>query len=179
MSDFAQSPPPAPTYLLTIGLTAPITSTFALPLSAYYLFLQARVIHYRFKTNTILSTTSKSSSSPPAQPDEPQADRPDALEAAYRSQANFAENVPLALLLAGLVEINGGSKKVLIGALGALTVARVAHAEFGLMDFRKDERGRRSVGIGRPVGFYGTVAVIAGMAGYGAWLGRGVWGLGR
>lgn len=81
--------------------------------------------------------------------------------------------MPLALLLAGFVELNGGSRKVLMTALGVLTVARVMHVEMGLLV----EGGEKPhTGIGRPVGFFGTVGVVVGLAGYGAWLGRGVWG---
>lgn len=83
---------------------------------------------------------------------------------------NFAENVPLALALAGIVELNGGSRKVLTAALSVLFVARVLHAELGIMT-----KGHQ--GIGRPAGHFGTQGVIAGLAGYAAYLVKGYWGL--
>ena len=49
------------------------------------------------------------------------------LATAIRRHANFLENVPLALILMGIVEINGGNT-VLLHVLGALLVlARIAH----------------------------------------------------
>jgi uncharacterized membrane protein YecN with MAPEG domain len=97
----------------------------------------------------------------------------DPLLVATRCQANFIENVPLALLLAGLVEANGGSRKALTVALSMLCVARVLHVEKGLL---VEDSKHPHTGIGRPVGFFGTVGVVVGLAGYGAWLGKAVWG---
>jgi uncharacterized membrane protein YecN with MAPEG domain len=142
------------------GPVLPVTSTFALPLSVYYIFLQIRVTMQRIKTQTSLAPQSS------ARPTSP--DSSDPLLAAFRTQANFAENVPIALLLAGLVEANGGNKGVLTAFLGVLTVGRVMHGELGLMT--KD-----SGGIGRPIGFFSTIGVILGLALYGAWLSRTYW----
>lgn len=96
-------------------------------------------------------------------------DTDDQLFAASRAQVNFSENVPLALALAGIVELNGGSRKVLTGALGALFVFRVLHAEFGLLT-------KESKGMGRPAGHFGTQGVVAVLGGYAAWLVKGYWG---
>lgn len=96
-------------------------------------------------------------------------DPDDYLFAATRSQMNFAENVPLALALAGIVELNGGSRRVLTSALSALFVFRVLHAEAGLMT-------KNSSGMGRPAGHFGTQAVVSVLAGYAAWLVKGYWG---
>ncbi len=94
----------------------------------------------------------------------------DVLMAANRAQTNFSENVPLALALAAVVELNGGSRKALTAALSALLVLRVAHAEFGLM-------AKNYMGPGRPLGYFGTQGVIAGLAGYAAYLVKGYWDL--
>ncbi|CZT17381.1 uncharacterized protein RCC_03215 [Ramularia collo-cygni] len=149
----------------------PITSTFALPLTLYYTLLQVRVISARISSKQSLA---QSSPQPAIKGDDNGSESPsDPLLTATRCQSNFSENVPLALLLAGFVEANGGNRKALITALGMLTVARVMHVEMGLMV----EGGKHPhTGIGRPVGFFGTVGVVVGLAGYGAWLGRGVWG---
>ncbi|KAK5166108.1 uncharacterized protein LTR77_008369 [Saxophila tyrrhenica] len=134
----------------------PITSTFALPLSIYHIFLQVRVSFKRIASRTSLEASSK-----------PQSEKnDDPLLAAFRAQSNFTENVPLALILAGAVELNGGSKTVLTAALSALVVFRIAHAEYGLM-------AKGYGGKGRPIGFFGTAGVIVGLAAYGAWLARG------
>lgn len=135
-------------------LGLPITGAFALPLSIYYIFLQIRVTMARIKTQTSLAQSSKSSAGQ---------DGNDPLLAACRAQANFAENVPLALILAGLVEINGGDGTILCAALVSLTMGRVMHGEFGLMS-------KGAGGIGRPIGFFSTIIVIVGLACYGAWL---------
>jgi len=138
----------------------PITSTFALPLCIYYIILQVRVTMQRIKTQTSLAPQSSASPMSPG--------TSDPLLAAFRTQANFAENVPIALLLAGLVEANNGNKGVLTAVLSVLTVGRVMHGELGLMT--KD-----SGGIGRPIGFFSTIGVILGLALYGTWLSRSYW----
>ncbi|KAK4500877.1 hypothetical protein PRZ48_009069 [Zasmidium cellare] len=141
----------------TLGLPLPITATFALPLSLYYLLLQTRVVRHRLATRTIIAHQITSSPSDP-------------LLAAVRAQTNFAENVPLALILAGVVESNGGSKRVLAYALGALVALRVAHADFGIMR-------EGYLGWGRPMGYFGTQVVVAWLAGWAGWLSLGYWGL--
>lgn len=79
----------------------------------------------------------------------------DPLNVAARCHANFAENVPLALLLAAIVELNGGNRRILNGSLAALLVLRVAHVELGL-------RGPKSTSFGRALGFAGTMGFIGG-----------------
>lgn len=87
-----------------------------------------------------------------------------------RCHGNFLENVPIALVLAAVAELNGANKKILNYTLGTLLVLRVLHAELGL-------RGKEdSVGIGRPIGHFGTQGVIAALAGYSAYLVKGYWG---
>lgn len=88
---------------------------------------------------------------------------------ATRCHQNFVENVPYALLLAGVVELNGGDRKTLNGALAALLLVRILHVEFGL-------RGPKNMAVGRPIGYFGTQGFIAGMAGYAAYLVKGYWG---
>lgn len=94
------------------------------------------------------------------------------LEVATRSHANFAENVPLAFVLLAIAELNGGNRKVLTVMMSALLVFRVAHVEAGLTV--KGKWG--DCGIGRPIGFVGTQAVLLGMSGYTASLVKGYWG---
>jgi uncharacterized membrane protein YecN with MAPEG domain len=89
-----------------------------------------------------------------------------------RCQANFIENVPFAFILATICELNGGKRKSLNYLLGALFVLRVAHADGGMMLNGKFGGG----GVGRPIGFFGTIGTLAGLAGYAAWLVRGFWG---
>lgn len=140
-----------------------MTTTFALPLSLYYVFLQGRVVQQRIKANQAISQSSS-----------PTAGEDDGLLVACRAQGNFNENVPLALLLAGFVEANGGSRKVLTWALAALTLARVIHVEAGLLMHGKKHA---HTGPGRPIGFFTTLGVELGLAGYGAYLVKEYWGL--
>ncbi|RVU19820.1 MAPEG family protein [Methylobacterium oryzihabitans] len=51
----------------------------------------------------------------------------DVLLVRMRSQANFAEYVPLALLLVGLLEAHGAARGLIQGLLALLLVARVLH----------------------------------------------------
>ena len=53
-------------------------------------------------------------------------------------------------------------------ALGTLFALRVGHCEFGL--FAQD-----AMGPGRIIGYYGTQAVLASLAGYTAYLIKGYW----
>lgn len=158
----------SPTYLFAVGLQLPVTSTFALPLSAYYLYLQGRVIQQRVRSKNLIGQSTPQSSAKSA---DPLSDEPDLLAASCRAQANFAENVPLVLIMAGLAELNGGNKTAITTALAMLLVARVAHAEFGLMDYKKNFAGN-----GRPVGFLTTAGLMLGLSGYAAWLVKGFWG---
>ncbi|EXJ64345.1 hypothetical protein A1O7_00681 [Cladophialophora yegresii CBS 114405] len=86
-----------------------------------------------------------------------------------RCHGNFVENVPLSLLVASIVEMNGGDRKVLTGSLAALLFFRIVHVEFGL-------KAERSMGSGRPVGHFGTLTWVLGMSTYAAWLVRSYWG---
>lgn len=132
----------------------PVTATFALPLSLYYVFLQIRVTMKRISTKTSLATTSQA-------PEDP-------LLAAFRTQANFSENVPLALILAGMVELNGGNRTILASVLAVFVVGRIMHGEMGLMV-------KGAGGIGRPIGFFSTLLTHIGLAMYGAWLVQSSW----
>lgn len=87
----------------------------------------------------------------------------------YLPQANFLENVPLAFVFAAVAELNGADRKVLNYAMAALLALRIAHVEIGM-------KGQNTIGIGRPVGYYGTQVILAGLAGWGTWLVKGYWG---
>jgi uncharacterized membrane protein YecN with MAPEG domain len=141
-----------------VGLSVPITTTFALPLTLYYFILQVRIVRQRFATKVVIGEGGQ-----------PGAVTVSPLTIAIRSHANFLENVPFALILAGLVELNGGSETVLKAALGALVLARLAHVELGML-------APGGAGFGRPVGFLTTNVVVATLAGYGAYLVKGYWG---
>ena len=78
--------------------------------------------------------------------------------------------MPIALLLASIVELNGGNRKVLNGSLGTLLLLRILHVEFGML-------GPNALSMGRRIGYYGTLGFIGGMAGYATYLVKGYWGI--
>ncbi|EUC39314.1 hypothetical protein COCVIDRAFT_85919 [Bipolaris victoriae FI3] len=138
-------------------LLAPVTATWAAPFAAYYLFLQQRIVAKRFGTKTVLGDKSGA----------PQG-APDPLFVDTRAQANFVENVPFILSIALLAELNGANRTYLSYALGALFALRVGHVELGL-------RAPSGKGPGRPLGFVGTQVILAGLAGYAAYLVKDYW----
>jgi len=148
---------------IPIKLTFPasaITGTWTLPFAAYFLLLTNRIVYHRLTTKTYLgdrlSPPSPSSSLDP-------------LYLATRAQSNFLETVPLAFIFALVAELNGANRKVLNWVLAALLVFRVGHVEVGL-------RGRGALGWGRPVGYYGSQAVVVGLGAWAGGLVRGYWG---
>ena len=128
--------------------------------------LSVRVVGCRLRDECYVGDDS-SSSSPSFGKDTV---KPNDLKVASRAHANFSENVPLALILAAFAELNGANRKALTGLLSALLAFRVLHAEFGMFT-------KGAMGNGRPIGFFGTLGVIGGLAGYSAWLVKGYWGL--
>jgi len=145
---------------ITVPKMLPITGTFALPFTAYFIFLSGRVVKQRLNDEHFIGNDSSKT---------PEQKKYNPLVIATRCHENFAENVPLAFLLAAVAELNGANRKVLTGALGALLTLRVLHAEFGL-------RGPDAMSAGRPIGYFGTLGVLGGLAGYAAFLVKGYWG---
>ncbi|KAF2827434.1 hypothetical protein CC86DRAFT_290924 [Ophiobolus disseminans] len=142
---------------IPMPLLAPATATWALPFAAYHMYLQNRVTMQRLSTETYMGDKA----------DETKGSK-DLLYVATRAHSNFTENVPLVLVVALLAELNGANRTFINSALGALFALRVSHTEFGL--FAQD-----AIGAGRPVGFFGTQAVLASLAGYAAYLIKGYW----
>jgi hypothetical protein len=56
--------------------------------------------------------------------------------------------------------------------MGILLALRIAHADGGL----RLEGKFADSGVGRPLGYFGSMGVLGGLAGYGAWLVKGYWG---
>lgn len=131
----------------------PITGTWALPFATYYSILAMRVSFTRVSSDTYIGDKSATSAA-----------GLDPLLVASRSHGNFVENVPLALLMGAIVEMNGGNRKVLSGSFAALLAFRILHVELGI-------RGKDARGPGRALGHLGTVGFVLGMAGYAAYLG--------
>jgi uncharacterized membrane protein YecN with MAPEG domain len=92
-------------------ISLPITSLAAVANGVILLLLTARVIGLRRRDGVVLGDNN---------------DR--VLTKAIRGQANAAEQMPLALLLLALVEIQGGPVAALVTLALTLTVGRALHA---------------------------------------------------
>lgn len=119
----------------------PITSLFAALLTLLYMVLAFRIIRLRWRDKVGIGTGESLD-----------------LKAAVRVHGNFAEYVPLALILLGLMELNGASPLWLYGLGGLLFVARINHA-IGLT---------KTIGVSpyRSIGVLGTFAMLLLAAGY-------------
>ncbi|KAH7138283.1 membrane-associated, eicosanoid/glutathione metabolism protein [Dendryphion nanum] len=136
---------------------APATAFWAAPFTIFYLVLQNRIVYHRLNTKTYLGDNSQSKSGFSSDP----------LYLASRCQANFAENVPLALTIALLAEVNGGNRNIINYGLGTLFAVRIGHA-LGL-------GAPGAMGIGRIVGYYGTQVVMTFFTGYLGYLVKDYW----
>lgn len=118
-----------------------VTSLFAALLTILYIVLSFRIIRLRWVERVGIGTGT-------SQP----------LEVAVRIHGNFAEYVPLGLILIGLMEMSGAPMWVLYSMGGLLFVARIFHA-IGLT---------KSVGVSiyRTIGVLGTFAMLILSAGY-------------
>ncbi|RYP63481.1 hypothetical protein DL771_009274 [Monosporascus sp. 5C6A] len=141
----------------------PVTGSFTLPFALLSSLLSLRVVRYRLADDHFLGDNSAKDGG------SAQSQKTNKLFRASRCHVNFLENVPMAFILAAVVELNGGNRKALTGALGSLFVLRVLHSEFGLLK----EGGK---GQGRVVGYLGTLGIQLGLAGYAAYLVKGYWG---
>lgn len=138
-----------------------VIGTWVTPFVAYLFVLNARIVAVRLRHETYLGEKTNNSFSK---------DKGyDPLLVATSCHRNFLENVPLGLVLATIAELNGANKKVLNISLAALFLLRIIHVEFGL-------RGKGALAAGRPLGYYGTMSFLGGMAGYATYLVKGYWG---
>jgi uncharacterized membrane protein YecN with MAPEG domain len=129
--------------------------------------LNVRVSLSRVATDTMIGTDVSKKSQADSKPQSPQAGD-QGLSVNSRCHGNFVENVPFALLVASIAELNGANSQVMVASLATLLFLRIVHVEFGL-------RAERSMGWGRPVGYFGTLLWHLGMSGYAAWLATGFW----
>lgn len=127
-------------------MLVPVTALYAAALAGIAIVLTQLVGQARFKSKVSLNDGGNSQ-----------------LGLAIRRHANFAEHVPLALVLLALIERNGAAPWVL-HALGApLVASRLIHP-FGLDELVMLEPARF-------VGAMGTVLVTLAAAGIAAWQG--------
>ncbi|KAE8452022.1 hypothetical protein EG329_002187 [Mollisiaceae sp. DMI_Dod_QoI] len=146
----------------------PIAGTWAAPFTLYNIILSSRIVSQRIKNDHYIGDKLPSSSS--ASSDKKTG--PDDLQIASRCHTNFLENVPLAFILLIIAEANGGNRKILNYMMGTLFALRVAHAELGL----KLQGKFGNNGIGRPLGYFGSLGVLGALGGYCTSLVAGYWG---
>lgn len=121
------------------GIHAPVVALYAGLLGLVFLYLSVRVIGNRRRARVALGVAGDAG-----------------LERAARVQGNFAEYVPLILVLVWLVEASSYPAWVVHGLGGALLAGRVVHA-YGVAQADEDFRFRVS-------GMVLTFAALAGSA---------------
>ncbi|KAH7041209.1 uncharacterized protein B0I36DRAFT_380016 [Microdochium trichocladiopsis] len=160
----------------------PVTGAFALPFTAYFSFLSLRIVGRRLHEKHYVGDTLPSSSSSTSSKSDSKHSKSKSSSSSssankladndlytdVRSHMSFIENVPFAFSIAAIAELNGAHPTYLSAALGSLLFFRVLHAEFGL-------KGKDAMGNGRPVGYFGTIGTIMGLAAYAAGLTREFW----
>ena len=120
-------------------MTAPITAIYAALLAIFLVILGGLVVRTRIREGIAIGDGGNK-----------------AMLAAIRVHANAVENIPIALLLMFLLEVNGGGPLALHACGEALLVGRFMHA-FGLFQ-------RRNVNRWRQLGMVITWLVTLGMA---------------
>ena len=137
----------------------PVTALTAALLALFFVTLSVRVVLARFKAKTSIGTGDGTSVGTGQEADA------SPLLVAARVHANFAEYVPFSLILLGLIELQGGSRNMLLGLAAALVIARLAHP-LGL--------GLKSPNMARTLGFALNqimllcAAIYAGMLSFGS-----------
>lgn len=138
-------------------ILTPALSAWAPLFAGYHAYLSLSAAFGRFETGKFLGTSGV----------------PEDSQQLIKNRAfgNFSENVPLALVLAGVCELNGANTKAINLILGTLFALRISHAELGLKWPGHTQRLQNDgIQFGRITGFLGTNAVIAGLGGYAFYL---------
>lgn len=140
-----------------------MTGTWTLPFAAYLVYLMNRVAYQRIKNRTYIGDNIPEDTATAG------SSAPNSLQLETRAHGNFVENVPFAFVVAAVAELNGANRKLLHYALASLLVLRIAHVEIGI-------KRAGTMGIGRPLAFWGTQSFVLGFAAYSAYLVKGYWG---
>ena len=121
-------------------MVLPITLTFAGAAAILHIWLAARVSRLRAAHRISIGDGGN-----------------EALVRRMRAHANYGENMPIVLIMIGLIELAGGDARILWAAGILFILARIAHG-FG-MDQQSPSRLRM-------VGMIGTTIVLIGLAGW-------------
>jgi uncharacterized membrane protein YecN with MAPEG domain len=118
----------------------PITLTFAGAAAILHIWLAARVSRLRAAHKVSIGDGGN-----------------EALVRRMRAHANYGENMPIVLIMIGLIELAGGDARILWAAGIIFILARIAHG-FG-MDQPSPSRLRK-------IGMIGNTIVLIGLAGW-------------
>ena len=118
----------------------PITLTFAGAAAILHIWLASRVSRMRVQHKVSIGDGGV-----------------DVLVRRMRAHANYTENMPIVLILIGLIELAGGDQRILWAAGIVFILARIAHG-FG-MDQPHPSRLRA-------IGMIGSTIVLVGLAGW-------------
>ena len=121
-------------------MVLPITLTFAGAAAILHIWLAARVSRMRVAHKVSIGDGGQ-----------------EALIRRMRAHANYGENMPIVLIMIGLIELAGGDARILWAAGIIFILSRIAHG-FG-MDQPSPSRLRM-------IGMMGTTAVLLGLAGW-------------
>jgi len=121
-------------------MVLPITLTFAGAAALLHIWLAARVSRMRVAHKVSIGDGGA-----------------DPLVRRMRAHANYGENMPIVLIIIGLIELAGGDARILWAAGILFILARIAHG-FG-MDQPHPSRLRM-------IGMIGTTFVLLGLAGW-------------
>jgi len=121
-------------------MVLPITLTFAGAAAILNIWLAARVSQLRTRHKVSIGDGGN-----------------EALIRRMRAHANYGENMPLVLILLGLIELAGGDARILWAAGIIFILARILHA-FGM--------DRPSPNRLRMIGMLGSTLVLLGLAGW-------------
>ncbi|KAG0142804.1 hypothetical protein CROQUDRAFT_662059 [Cronartium quercuum f. sp. fusiforme G11] len=150
-----------PPLYASVGLILTPASLIWSPLFAgYYTYLGASVSVLRAKTKYCVGEGTEAIK---GQETASAADV-QALQVAARAHANFAEQVPLSMIMSILAELNGAPTYLIHTLYAALFSLRVAHNEFGM-------KINNTIGIGRPLATVGTWLLVTGTSLYNFGLG--------
>jgi hypothetical protein len=118
----------------------PITITIAAAAAVLHIWLAARVSQLRNRHKVSIGDGGN-----------------EALVRRMRAHANYGENMPIVLILIGLIELAGGDARILWAAGILFILARIAHG-FGM--------DRPSPSRLRAIGMIGSTIVVVGLAGW-------------
>ncbi|KAH8919451.1 hypothetical protein BT69DRAFT_1284171 [Atractiella rhizophila] len=144
-----------------LGPITPASLAWSPIFLGYQSYLSASTSFLRLKTGVAVGTSDEGVKMEEAKDQDPAQLHKDQkkLLVASRAVGNFQENVPFVYLITALAELNGAPTWLIHSILATLFSLRVAHVELGL-------KAPHAMGLGRPVGGFGTIILGLSVASY-------------